>query len=141
MDDVEILSDRIWFINEKILAFDGILKDLYSNQINSINNKDNNIGDLEFSSSELIVKQLFVKKFNYIKTKLWMINYDKSLFSYQNDLNLNYQSIKQLNEIDRYKDLCNIDSYLMSWRVPFIFSNQLRGNKIFIYLFLLNLYN
>jgi hypothetical protein len=131
MDDVEILSDRIWFINEKILAFDGLLKDLYSNKINSISNNDNNIDDLEFSSSALIVKQSFVNLFHYDQTKLWLINFDKSLFSYQNDLNLKYQSIKQLNEMERYRDLCNNNSYMMSWRVPLIFSSQLRGKILF----------
>ncbi len=69
LDDVEVLSDeRLWFLDERYLVYDGEVSGVETSQGLSAGLS---AGDVEFSTSQPAVASLFMQRFGDHEAQLW----------------------------------------------------------------------
>lgn len=64
IDDVEVISDRVWFLNDQSLVFDGPLSDL-KGTFQCTSDRASHMNVLDFSTSNDRIKDMFLERFQH----------------------------------------------------------------------------
>jgi ABC-type multidrug transport system ATPase subunit len=75
IDDVEVISDRVWFLNNQTLVFDGPISDMKQSFHRGVvdSRKDRpqcHLDFVDFSTSNPAVKEMFLERFGHVVTVL-----------------------------------------------------------------------